>query len=369
NRLFFMTSFLRWKPFSQVSTGPKITGQVSHTRRVRHAQFEGHQWLTTPRTKGVTVSHNLEAELSDLLGTMDWVPIYLTEHPEPGAGGLSIRQFFLALRDDEPMLMEFSAKLADQIIAYCLPRKRLAKAVQKHLNNPSDLAAAMAALRREARKAFQKYREEYPARSGEGGEMLAYVFVEHFLRAPMAIAKMHAKTNTTMPVFGADGVHVRYLSETDELEVIYLESKVHATIGSAARDASKSIDEFRQGQQRTVELRLALDLGNFDQLESDAQQALEEFLDPYSGTRTGNRLDRHACLLAYSEPSFEKAVGPNSKESLLQAFNEGCNDRRRIVSDAYKGRQLPEDKIMTFVLGLPSVADFRSEFEKALSNG
>uniref|UniRef100_UPI002FE229D7 hypothetical protein n=1 Tax=Burkholderia gladioli TaxID=28095 RepID=UPI002FE229D7 len=25
---FFMTSFLRWKPFSQVSTGPKITGQV-----------------------------------------------------------------------------------------------------------------------------------------------------------------------------------------------------------------------------------------------------------------------------------------------------------------------------------------------------
>ncbi|WP_208452831.1 hypothetical protein, partial [Burkholderia gladioli] len=29
NRLFFMTSFLRWKPFSQVSTGPKITGQVS----------------------------------------------------------------------------------------------------------------------------------------------------------------------------------------------------------------------------------------------------------------------------------------------------------------------------------------------------
>ncbi|MBU9426740.1 hypothetical protein, partial [Burkholderia gladioli] len=29
NRLFFMTSFLRWKPFSQVSTGPKITGQVT----------------------------------------------------------------------------------------------------------------------------------------------------------------------------------------------------------------------------------------------------------------------------------------------------------------------------------------------------
>ncbi|WP_208446660.1 hypothetical protein, partial [Burkholderia gladioli] len=31
NRLFFMTSFLRWKPFSQVSTGPKITGQVNRS--------------------------------------------------------------------------------------------------------------------------------------------------------------------------------------------------------------------------------------------------------------------------------------------------------------------------------------------------
>ncbi|MGS1076225.1 hypothetical protein [Burkholderia glumae] len=26
-----MTSFLRWKPFSQVSNGPKITGQVTTT--------------------------------------------------------------------------------------------------------------------------------------------------------------------------------------------------------------------------------------------------------------------------------------------------------------------------------------------------
>ncbi|WP_219853278.1 hypothetical protein, partial [Burkholderia gladioli] len=37
---FFMTSFLRWKPFSQVSTGPKITGQVtgrSAGRRGTHA--------------------------------------------------------------------------------------------------------------------------------------------------------------------------------------------------------------------------------------------------------------------------------------------------------------------------------------------
>lgn len=315
------------------------------------------------------MSHNLEAELNGLLGTMNWVPIYLTEHPELESGGASIRQFFLALRDDEPMMMELAAKLADQIIGYCLPRKRLLKAVQRHLKNPTDLAAAMAALRRDARHAFQKYREDFPARSGEAGELLAYVFVEHFLQAPMAIAKMHTKTNTAMPVFGADGIHVKYRSASDELEVIYLESKVHTTIASAARDASKSIDDFRKGKQRSVELRLALELGNFDQLDEDAQRALEDFLDPYSGAQTAKRLDRHACLLAYNEPAFEKAQGANAKDVLQKCFGGGAKGRRATVSNAYKGRQLPEDKIVTFVLGLPSVADFRNEFERALSNG
>ncbi len=185
----------------------------------------------------------------------------------------------------------------------------------------------------------------------------------------MAIAKMHTKTNTTMPVFGADGIHVKYLSASDELEVIYLESKVHTTIASAARDASKSIDDFRKGKQRSVELRLALEFGNFDQLDENAQQALEDFLDPYSGVQTAKRLDRHACLLAYNEPAFDDAQGTNAKEVLQKGFGDGCEGRRTTVSNAYKGRQLPEDKIVTFVLGLPSVAEFRSEFEKALSNG
>ncbi|MEX3636146.1 DUF1837 domain-containing protein [Paraburkholderia sp. BR14320] len=315
------------------------------------------------------MSHNLEAELNGLLGTMDWIPTFCTEHPELQSEGASIRQFFLALRDDEPMMMELAAKLADQIIGYCLPRKRVARTVQRYAKNLVDLTAAIATLRRDARHAFQKYREEFPARSGEAGEMLAYVFVEHFLRAPMAIAKMHTKTNTTMPVFGADGVHVKYRAALDQLEVIYLESKVHKTIDSAAEDASKSIDEFRSGKQRSVELRLALDLGNFDQLDDAAQQALEDFLDPYSGAQTAKRLDTHACLLAYNEPAFEDVSGENANDMLAEAFSEGCEDRRATVSKAYKKRDLPEDKIVTFVLGLPSVAEFRKEFERALSNG
>jgi Cap4 SAVED domain len=295
--------------------------------------------------------------------------VFLAEEPGPTDSSLQVRHFLLSMRETEPMLPEFSAHLADQIIGYCLPRKRLLKVISKHATNPNDLSSAMAALRREARKAFQEYRVAHPARSGEGGELLAYAFTEHFLRAPMAIAKMHTKTNTEMPVFGADGVHLRYLVDAGVLEVIYLESKVHKTIASGARDAAESIRDFLEGSQRGHELRLALDFGNFDHLDEEAQQALEDFLDPYAGARTADRRDRHACLLAYSEPAY-KAVGDGAEmKEIRTKFGEGCEPRATSVANAYAAKNLPSDRITTFILGLPSVAEFRREFERALSNG
>lgn len=316
------------------------------------------------------MSNNLETALDSLLGTTDWVTVYLTEQPTGVTEEVSFRQFFLAMREDQPMLAEFAAKLADKIIGYCLPRKRILKELKKHASNPMDVASAMAALRREARQAFQTYREQCPARSGEAGELLAYLFAEHFLRAPMAIAKMHTKTNSEMPVFGADGLHVRYRSDIDSLEVFYLESKVHKTINSAAADAAKSMSDFQKGKQRNLELNLALNFGNFDHLDDDAQEALASFLDPY-GTKTASRLDRHACLLAYNEPAYSKATsaGMSAKEHVSNYFLGRCDARKNTVADAYAARSLAEEKISTFIFGLPSVSEFRKEFERALSNG
>ncbi|WP_158249519.1 hypothetical protein [Mycetohabitans endofungorum] len=50
-----MTSFLRWKPFSQVSTGPKIAGQVSAGagRALDIADFGGPIESAIPLVTGV----------------------------------------------------------------------------------------------------------------------------------------------------------------------------------------------------------------------------------------------------------------------------------------------------------------------------
>lgn len=315
------------------------------------------------------VSVDLESALERLLGKKDWMRVFLAEEPQPETSSASLRQFMLAMRENEPMLAEFAVNLADQIIGYCLPRKRVLKAIRNNSGNPNDLAAAMAALRRDARRAFQEYREEFPARSGEGGELLAYAFTEYFLRAPMAIAKMHTKTNTAMPVFGADGVHLRYIPDTGHLEVLYLESKVHAAIGSGARDAAKSMRDLLDGTQRGHELRLALDFGNFDDMDEQAQQALEDFLDPYAGAKTADRRDRHVCLVAYSEPAYKSAASGASMDEVRAQFGARCVNRTTSVKRAYAEKNLPMEKITTYVVGFPSVAAFRREFERALSNG
>lgn len=294
--------------------------------------------------------------------------VFLVEEYDPEKDSDSTRQFMLAMRETRPLVSEFSAKLADQIIGYCLPRKRLLKAIKDSADNPNDLSAAMAALRREARGAFQQYRAEFPARSGEGGEMLAYAFTEYHLHAPMALAKMHTKTNSNMPVFGADGIHLRYVSEAGQLEVFYLESKVHDKLSTGVRDAAQSIRELLDGSQRNRELRLALDFGNFDDMDETAQQALEDFLDPY-GAKTADRLDRHVCVIAYSEAAYQHASHGAEMEEIRGIFRSDFGHRMSRVETAYAEKELPADKITTFVVGLPSVKDFRHEFERALSNG
>lgn len=314
------------------------------------------------------MSKNLEFALEDLLGKKDWMSIFLAEEPTSANPSEPVRQFMLAMRDNEPMLPEFAAKLADQIIGYCLPRTRLLKAIKDSGSNPNDLSSAMASLRREARQAFQQYRKDFPARSGEGGELLAYAFTEYFVRAPMAVAKMHTKTNSNMPVFGADGIHLRYVSGTGKLEVFYLESKVHGGLGSGARDAAKSMRDLLDGTQRGRELRLALDFGNFDHMDEAAQQALEDFLDPY-GSKTADRRDRHVCLIAYSEAAYKSVAKGADMDAVRAKFRSKCQDRTTCVEAAYAERKLPTEKIITYVVGFPSVASFRHEFERALSNG
>lgn len=313
---------------------------------------------------------DLTGALNKLLVNRSWLKTFLLEeHESPGVVS-AIRHYALAMREAEPLLDDFARSLADEIVNFCMPRKRIAKAL-KNMETNALSAAPILALRREARQLFQDYCTTKPDRSGEAGELLAFCLTEHVLRAPMAVAKMQLKTNTNMPVHGADGLHVRYIAEDDALEVIFVESKVHASLNSGAKAAGTSIRGFIDNKQTGLELRLALDFGNFDTLDEESSQKLEEYLDPYAGTKTASRRDRFSSLIVYSDPVYNDCVslGTEAMAKLRPQFQKECATRKDVVDKALAGASLSSDTVTTLIVALPDVVAFRAAFNQALANG
>jgi len=312
---------------------------------------------------------DLAAQLDSLRLKKDWIEGLLIEEPADRASSESVRHLALGLREDEPVLSEFAEKLAEQIVNYCIPRRRREEALAEVRARGGDTAPLLA-LRRDARRLFMEYNKKKPSRSGEGGEILIYCLTEHFLEAPLVLAKMHLKTSRNMPVHGADGVHVRLRDEKEALEVIYLESKVHVSLSSAASSAADSMAEFVADTGQAVELRLAVDLGNLDGLEEPFRSQVLEYLDPY-GKRTRQRRDRFACLLACEVLKYAtfKGLGDEAEGTLRSIYASLSSEHKKTVNAAVEKHKELKNKVHAFIVALPSVAEFRGAFERALKNG
>ncbi|MEX2746231.1 DUF1837 domain-containing protein [Rhizobium mongolense] len=114
-------------------------------------------------------------------------------------------------------------------------------------------------------------------RNGEAGELLLYLLTEWILGAPQFIAKMTLKTNSQMPVHGADGVHVRYCSETARLFLYWGESKMYGDVSAAITAAATSIAKSLQPEELDHELQLVQRNIDFTGLGSEGKEALLQF--------------------------------------------------------------------------------------------
>jgi hypothetical protein len=68
-----------------------------------------------------------------------------------------------------------------------------------------------------------------------------YLLTEWILEAPQLLAKMSLKTNKEMPVHGADGVHVRFCEDAQQLRFYWGESKLYADVGQGITAAVSSV--------------------------------------------------------------------------------------------------------------------------------
>ncbi len=151
--------------------------------------------------------------------------------------------FMLNIQNNKFSYKELFDLLKDNLGSYVLSRKQ-------YNQNPE----------RAISKAISKLREikndnDFGA-GGELGEILLYVFLEHYLNAPKILSKVELKTNNNQYVYNADGVHFYQYKESDCTynQLVIGESKLKGKLENAIDSAFDSIVSSKLKEDCDIDL-------------------------------------------------------------------------------------------------------------------
>ncbi len=110
----------------------------------------------------------------------------------------------------KPTVDEFIDLLTTKLVSFCMSRKSINAAQEgwRDLSAQKQVEKVIQ-LRNKAFDLFKKAQRN-TKRTGEFGEVIAYLLIEYVLKAPQLVAKMSLKTNRQMPVHGSDGIHFSF---------------------------------------------------------------------------------------------------------------------------------------------------------------
>lgn len=279
--------------------------------------------------------------------------------------GVTLRLHFPAFRQGKTTIHELVELAWLHLTPFALTRKEIdaVRALQSTLSF-DDFLIKTTQLNDAAAKLFIKAHKA-TNRNGEAGELLLYLLTEWVLGAPQFIAKMTLKTNSQMPVHGADGVHVRYCSETARLFLYWGESKMYGDVGAAITAAAKSIAKSLEPDELAHELQLVQRNIDFTGLGTDGKAALLRYLDPHE-EEYNERKDVITCLIGFDFDGFQKAssAGDQGAEDAFRALaKETLAAVAPKVSAALKKAGLGSQDVEMFFFPFPAVQEFRDLFQ------
>ena len=256
----------------------------------------------------------------------------------------------------KPMVGALAETLYDYIIHYCLAAK----------NRPDNLTAVQAArLTKEARKLFvhPAVTEDDPDQTGEAGEVLLYFLTESVLEAPQVVSKMELKTNQKKEVNGSDGIHMKWSSADQIVDLYFGEAKIHQDLSGAMGSAFKSIKDFHDNELFKHELLMVTK--HFKHAHEKVKDEVGKLIvrgEPSSGVRIN-----HACLIGYNWDKYLELQNPVECEP--QFLKEFEKDIPRIVGILRKRFDKFEKKHINFdffFMPFKTVQEFRDAFNKVL---
>jgi Cap4 SAVED domain len=279
--------------------------------------------------------------------------------------GATLRLHFPAFRQGKTTIHELVELAWLHLTPFALTRKEIdaVKALQSTLPF-DDFLIKTTQLNDTAAKLFIKAHKA-TNRNGEAGELLLYLLTEWILGAPQFIAKMTLKTNSQMPVHGADGVHVRYCPETARLFLYWGESKMYGDVGAAINAAATSIAKSLEPDELGHELQLVQRNIDFTGLGADGKAALLRYLDPHE-EEYNERKDVITCLIGFDFDGFQKAsaAGDQAAEDTFRALaKEKLAAVAPKVAAAFQTAGLDSQDVELFFFPLPTVQEFRDLFQ------
>lgn len=248
------------------------------------------------------------------------------------------RFFYLDFKNGEPNQKVFVDFIFKKIDRYCIPRKVRAQAKKKFVE--TDDESAITDLHDQAIKLFAYSNSKRGAHLGEPAELIAFIFLEAFLGAPQIASKMFLKTSTSMPVHGADAIHMRYHKDTDCLDLIWGEAKLYEELNSGLSSAVESIKNFISLDSKTGDkpqnrdIEIIKDCPDVDN--EEMQQAICDYFDPYSD-KAGNIRHIYTCLVGYDESIYKNLKGATNEE-VEEYFRKKYIERAVKTYDSFSGK-------------------------------
>ena len=279
--------------------------------------------------------------------------------------GATLRLHFPAFRQGTATVYELVEAISLHMTSYALPRAEVAAVESKYGQiSPAEFRDETTALNTTALRLFKKA-SEATGRNGECGELILYLLTEWVLEAPQLIAKMALKTNSEMPVFGSDGVHVKYCAKSSRLYLYWGEAKLYDDVSDAITKAIESINTALDPAKARHELDLVkrnVDLSGFDPV---AKAELLKFLDP-AEENYNKRFDVITALIGFNFDAYSDvgaAEGEQAEARFAALATEKLEALAPSVAEKLKNAGLDATTLELFFLPVPNVQKLRDLFQ------
>lgn len=260
----------------------------------------------------------------------------------------------------EPRVKDLTVYLSSLAIDYAIPRSQILNAQER--DKKENTTRHIRELSKKTTKLFTSLKK-----TGEGGEMLLYVFAQYVLRVPQILCKMNLKTDGALHFQGTDGLHLKYDREINELILYWGESKIYADLDSAMRDCFDSIKPYLLREEES-ERDIELFRDNLDLLDEELEDAIIEYLDPDS-VKFGRLVFQGICLIGFDEEAYPLKPNSVSENDVCAEIENKISDwNEKIRKKLLKRSPLETYKMDIFLVPFPSVEKFRQIFLEEIKN-